>query len=115
MGTQIQILRKIGACENADAQSGWTGPKVDGCTAPSAFLCEVCGFMLCGSHASGHGHASSDKVPLASALEAQLAAADARATAAAANAATLQQQLDSAHKDSARVQQIEKMLEGGQQ
>jgi hypothetical protein len=110
MATQVQILRKIGACENAQSQTQWSGPAVQACTAPAAFLCEVCGFLLCGSHAGGHAHASSDKQSVASQFETKLAAALARADAAEASARKLQQQLDTAHEDSQRVEQIEHML-----
>ncbi|HXE30349.1 MAG TPA: hypothetical protein VN515_00955, partial [Terriglobales bacterium] len=60
MAVNVQILRKIGACENKQAQTDWSGPAIDPCPAPAAFLCESCGRMLCGSHAGGHWHAAAD-------------------------------------------------------
>lgn len=64
---RIQLLRRIGACENSLAQPDWTGPKIPPCSEPASFLCESCGRLLCGGHAGGHSHpANQSQQPLAS-------------------------------------------------
>lgn len=64
---RIQMLRRIGACENSLAQPDWTGPKIPPCSEPASFLCECCGRLLCGGHAGGHMHAANQiQQPLAS-------------------------------------------------
>lgn len=109
--SDMQMLRKIGACENKQAQSGWTGPELTGCTAPSAFLCEICGWMLCGGHASGHQHAAgSDKAALASHFQQQATAAAEAQAAAAANAATVGEQLKQAQVAQATLAQIKGLV-----
>lgn len=49
---QVQLLRRIGGCEQHQLPDG----SADLCPAQSAFLCELCGVLLCGSHAGPHTH-----------------------------------------------------------
>jgi hypothetical protein len=110
----VQCLRKIGACENRQAQADtWKGAAIDPCPAPAAFLCEVCGFLLCGGHAGGHWHESSSPKLVASYFQSQASAAQADAAAARADAGRLQQQLTAAQKDCERVAQIKELLTAG--
>ncbi len=109
--SSVQCLRKIGACENRQAQADtWKGAAIDPCPAPAAFLCEVCGFLLCGGHAGGHWHESSSPKQVASYFQSEASAAQADAAAARADAGQLQQQLAAAHKDCERVAKIKALL-----
>ncbi len=110
----VQCLRRIGACENRQAQADtWKGAAIDPCPAPAVFLCEVCGFLLCGSHAGGHWHASSSPKQVASYFQSQASAAQADAAAARADAGQLQQQLAAAQRDCERVARIRALLGSG--
>ncbi len=71
---RIQLLHRIGACENNLAQPNWKGPAIPLCSAPATYLCQICGRVLCGSHAGGHTHAAADTASaLASHFQNQLA------------------------------------------
>ncbi len=70
---RIQLVHRIGACENNLAQPDWKGPAIPLCSAPAAYLCRLCGRLLCGSHAGGHTHAAADSTAaLASHFQDQL-------------------------------------------
>lgn len=104
----VQMLRKIGSCENQQAQNL---PAGSGCAAPAAFLCEICGWMLCGGHASGHAHAAgSDKAALAAHFQAQVTAAEQQVAAAAANAATVGEQLQQAQQAEVTLARIKELV-----
>ena len=109
MANQVQVLRRIGACENKQAQADWSGPEISACPAPAAFLCEVCGRLLCGSHAGGHFHAS-DASAIASHFQSEASQARADVASAQKTAAGLQAQLQAARADSALLDQVRTLV-----
>ncbi|HUX66393.1 MAG TPA: hypothetical protein VMV31_02775 [Terriglobales bacterium] len=112
MANHVQILRKIGACENRQAQPDWQGPEITPCPAPPAFLCETCGRLLCGGHAGGHWHEASDTSAIVSHFQEECAAACKREEAAKANAADLAQQLATAQAAAGKLKAIQQLVAG---
>lgn len=110
MSEKIQTLRNIGACENQLAQVDWTGGAIDPCPAQAAFLCETCGSLLCGGHASAHAHATTDKAAVASQFENKWRQAQTALDQERANSAAVAVQLAQAQKDCARVAKIKALI-----
>lgn len=111
----MQSVRKIAACENTQAQASWTGPAIDPCPAPAAFLCQRCGWMLCGAHAGGHAHEAEAPEAFEQQVAAQAAndaveSATKRAAAAEARVTDLGQQLASAHAAAETLGRIRELL-----
>ena len=100
-------LRRIGACENSQAQPDWTGPKIPHCTQPATYLCDCCGHLLCGDHASGHEHPKGQTgQELASRYQSQLAESGKQLDALKANNNTLHSQLKAAQASTAALLEI---------
>ncbi len=102
---RIQLLHRIGACENQQAQADWQGPAIPPCAEHASYLCQFCGHLLCGAHAGGHSHAATETpVSLVSRAQAQNAALR-------EEIATLQRQLASAEAAQAKSEQRNHVLE----
>src|SRR6185312_2402739 len=110
MADHVQILRRIGACENPEAQPDWTGPAIPPCSEPAAFLCETCGRLLCGGHAGGHWHPAGDTGAVAAHFQEEASKAQANADAAAKNTTAMQAQLDAAHAECRLLAQIRELV-----
>ncbi len=55
------MIKRIGVCENAAAQLGQLGARIEECPAMATHFCTACLHALCGAHASGHAHPSAEK------------------------------------------------------
>ncbi|HXR96994.1 MAG TPA: hypothetical protein VN709_04040 [Terriglobales bacterium] len=111
MSEHIQLMRRVGACENKQAQPDWKGPEIPACTEPASFLCETCGRLLCGGHAGGHWHGVNDSAAVASHFQDEAAQAQARAAAAATNAQVMQQQLAAAQQAAQTITKIRALID----
>lgn len=107
---RIQLLRRIGACENSLAQPDWTGPKIPPCSEPASFLCESCGRLLCGGHAGGHYHdANQTPATLASHYQDELKAGHQQVSELEAQLEHAQQQIDQAQAEAETLRKIRKL------
>lgn len=107
----MQQIRRIGACENAQAQPDWAGKAIEPCPAAAAFVCAVCGHLLCGAHASGHQHAGKDDASdLQQQFQRQAQAVTAAASAVAQAEAAFQAALQEAQKGYAQIKQIRQLV-----
>jgi hypothetical protein len=111
MSEHIQLMRRVGACENKQAQPDWRGPEIPACTEPASFLCETCGRLLCGGHAGGHWHAVNDSAAVASHFQDEAAQAQAQAAAAATTVQAMQQQLAMAQQAAQTIAKIRALIE----
>ena len=108
---RIQLLHRIGACENNLAQPNWKGPAIPLCSAPATYLCQVCGRVLCGSHAGGHTHAAADSASaLASHFQNQLAQQQTIAGHLSDQLDLLSSKLEAAHSDQNKLAQIRSLV-----
>jgi len=106
MSNEMQGLRRIGTCENAQAQPEWLGPAIEACPAAATYVCAACGHLLCGAHANGHHHPASDAASTTRRWQRQAQAVAAAAAQVATAKSAFDAALAAAEKDATQVEQV---------